>query len=623
LAIQKKADMKPAEKKSTEQPPEPEHAEVQPDGSILITGSIQDAPTFMVKLPMGWVSTLKVELLPHEKHKNSILRNDANAVSLRPSFSIRKAGDEKEQPLPFRFADADRREPIYRNGFDLLGIREVWRTAAKEKNKPHMSLWWLEKPFQAAPGDQLGIKFPTNLLGCVRISVSPAAPQDIHAATINVNKRQEAQAADLPVLFLRSTGWSAQAFAEIKQLEQQYHECRHGKAFTMISQSATPLTTRVLARGNWQDESGEIVQPAVPRFLANGGATLGLNGGRKQERGSGERENKRTFIRTQETNTARTGEARQTRLDLANWLTSAENPLTARVFVNRLWKLFFGAGLSNQLDDLGARGEWPTHPELLDWLAVEFRESGWNVKHMVKLMVASNTYRQSAAARMDLREIDPNNRLLAAQSPRRLEAEFIRDQALFVSGLLNPELGGPSAFPYQPAGYYAQLQFPDRDYFPNRDDRQYRRGVYSHWQRTYLHPMLANFDAPPREECTACRTTANTPQQALTLLNDPTLVEAARELAQHVVQERKTDAARLERAFWHVLSRAPKAKEMDALLNLLANQRAHYARQPEEARKLLQVGFAPQARQMDTGELAAWTNVTRVLLNLHETITRY
>src|SRR5439155_1824373 len=185
---------------------------------------------------------------------------------------------------------------------------------------------------------------------------------------------------------------------------------------------------------------------------------------------------------------------RLTRLDLARWIVAPENPLTARVFMNRLWKQLFGNGISGVLDDVGAQGEWPTHLELLDWLAVEFRESGWDVKHMVKLIVMSNTYRQSSNLRPELREVDPNNRLLASQNPRRLEAEFVRDNGLSIAGLINLDLGGPSAHPYQPPGYYANIQFPNRDYYPESDDRQYRRGLYMHWQRTFLHPMLPTFD---------------------------------------------------------------------------------------------------------------------------------
>src|SRR5205085_962792 len=170
----------------------------------------------------------------------------------------------------------------------------------------------------------------------------------------------------------------------------------------------------------------------------------------------------------------------------------------------------------------------------------------WDVKHIVKLMVMSSTYRQDSNQRPELKEIDPNNRLLACQSPRRLEAEFVRDNALTIAGLLNEDIGGPSAYPYQPAGYYANLQFPDRDYYADKDEGQYRRGVYTHWQRTFLQPMMANFDAPSREECACARNISNTPQQALTLLNDPTFVEAARVFAQGLlVHSEFSDEGRL------------------------------------------------------------------------------
>src|SRR5437867_11025656 len=200
----------------------------------------------------------------------------------------------------------------------------------------------------------------------------------------------------------------------------------------------------------------------------------------------------------------------------------------------------------------------------------------WDFKHMVKLMVMSATYRQDSNQRPDLKEIDPNNRLLACQSPRRLEAEFVRDNALFIAGLLNEEVGGPSARPYQPPGYYANLQFPERDYYPQLDERQYRRGVYTHWQRTFLQPMLANFDAPAREECTANRIVSNTPQQALTLLNDPTFVEASRVFAARLLAAAgSSDEERLDAAFDSALARLAKDKERQSLLKFLAVQREH------------------------------------------------
>ena len=282
----------------------------------------------------------------------------------------------------------------------------------------------------------------------------------------------------------------------------------------------------------------------------------------------------------------------------------------------------FGTGLSDLVEDFGAQGEAPTHPELLDWLAVEFRESGWDVKHMVKLIVMSSAYRQSSRPRPELKAVDPNNRLYAAQNPRRLDAEFIRDNALVIAGLLNEDIGGPPCKPYQPAGYYANIQFPDRDYVADKNDRQWRRGVYTHWQRTFLHPMLAAFGAPSREDCIAARIVTNTPQQALTLLNDPSFVEAARCLAGRLTTL-PVDADRIDMAYQIALARTPKAAEKQSMLAFLSRMRAEYRQRSEDAKKLLTVGFSPGDPKQDPVESAAWTSVCRVLLNLHETITRY
>ncbi|MDB6123343.1 MAG: Protein of unknown function (DUF1553)/Protein of unknown function (DUF1549)/Planctomycete, partial [Pedosphaera sp.] len=368
-------------------------------------------------------------------------------------------------------------------------------------------------------------------------------------------------------------------------------ECRGGKSPTLVTMAVEPSETRVLGRGNWQDNSGEIVEPAVPHFLPQ---------------------------------VAKTDGKRLTRLDLAKWLVSKENPLTARTMVNRTWKQFLGAGISPVVDDLGAQGEWPTHPELLDWLAVEFMDSGWDMKHMVKLMVMSETYRQSSNPSPKIHEIDPANRLLASQSPRRLEAEFVRDNALFISGLLNQDIGGPSAHPYQPAGYYANIQFPERDYHADQDEREYRRGLYNHWQRTFLHPMMANFDAPSREECTAIRNVSNSPQQALTLLNDPSFVEAARTFAGKIISTAtKDDGQRVDLVYQKALARPVKPAERQSLAKFLKAQREYYNAHPEDAKKLMRVGLAPEPRVASDAELAAWTQVCRVVLGLHETITRY
>jgi len=311
------------------------------------------------------------------------------------------------------------------------------------------------------------------------------------------------------------------------------------------------------------DESGPIVQPAVPESLRSAGETERQSGGqseRQSERQSGGQSGGQS--ERLDKLLTRTNGARLTRLDLANWLVSRDNPLTARVMVNRFWRLYFGTGLSKVLDDLGTRGEWPRYGELLDWLAVEFMDSHWDVKHMVRLLVTSSAYMQDSRPSAKLKELDPYNRLYARQSRWRLEAEFVRDNALEISGLLSSKLGGPSARPYQPSDYYKELNFPKRTYTPDKGEDQYRRGLYTHWQRTFLHPSLAAFDAPSREECTAERNISNSPLQALDLLNDPTYVEAARVFGQHIIEQGGgTFEERLRWAFRRALGREPRKGE--------------------------------------------------------------
>ena len=378
-----------------------------------------------------------------------------------------------------------------------------------------------------------------------------------------------------------------------KQLAQQIEELRKSKAITMVSTSGEPRTVRVLPRGNWLDESGEIVLPAVPKFLAS-----------------------------EQPATSR----RLTRLDLARWLTDAEEGvggLTARVMVNRFWYLMFGRGIAPVLDDFGGQGQPPEHPELLDNLAIEFVRSGWDVKHIFRLIARSDAYRQSSVGSKALAERDPYNALVARQSRHRVPAESVRDAALKVSGLLDEEIGGPSVKPYQPAGYYRHLNFPKRKYKHHRDSRQWRRGLYVHWQRQFLHPMLRAFDAPSREECTARRPRSNTSLAALTLLNDTTFVEAARAFAERVLassSETTSDRARL--AFRWTVSRLPTDEELSLLEKVYQRNRKYYQQHQDRARELLSNGQYRTSESLDPVELAAWTGVTRTLLNLGETYTR-
>jgi hypothetical protein len=365
----------------------------------------------------------------------------------------------------------------------------------------------------------------------------------------------------------------------------------NGLPHVLITTSGNPRTVRLLPRGNWLDESGPAMKPNTPGFLPP-------------------------------LPPLPAGQSRYTRLDLARWTVAPENPLTARVTANRLWRLFFGYGIARSLEETGAQGQLPTHPELLDWLACEFK-TGWDVRALVRLIVTSSAYRQSSAETPAVRERDPMNKLFARQTRQRLDAEFIRDAALAVGGLLNPTVGGPSVKPYQPPGYWAVLNFPTREWQKDTGDKVYRRGMYTHWQRSFPHPAMVALDAPSREECTCDRPRSNIPQQALVLLNDPEFVEAAKAFAAKVLTDGGADdAARVQWAFQRATGRVPGPAETRVLTELLGKHRKQFAGNPDEAKKLLAVGDLPAPKESKPEELGAWVSVCRAILNLHETITR-
>lgn len=417
-------------------------------------------------------------------------------------------------------------------------------------------------------------------------SLPTARPPEIEV--LNRVDRERLQWLTQKIDELTSAGGDGDLIAEFKAEKKQVEANRRKVMITVALE--TPRTIRVLPRGNYLDESGPIVEPAIPEFLGK------LD---KSERSS--------------------------RLDLANWLVDRDSGvglLTARVMANRIWYLLFGEGLSSSLDDFGGQGTPPVHPELLDSLAVEFVSNGWNVKQLMKTIVMSRTYQQSSVATDELLKRDPNNSLFARQSRFRLPAEMIRDAALHAGGLLVQEFGGQSVKPYQPLGYYRHLNFPQRRYAHHGDQRQWRRGVYVHWQRQFLHPMLRAFDAPTREECTAKRPQSNTPLAALVLLNDPTFVEAARGLAHRLLtSDSDTDVERIQQAFEIVLSRSPSEFEVSTLLSLLSAGRREYEGDASLALQILEIGEKDHHADNPV-ELAAWTNVARAILNLGEANTR-
>ncbi len=373
--------------------------------------------------------------------------------------------------------------------------------------------------------------------------------------------------------------------AQIAALEGERSTLLASSPRTMVMQERMkPNDTFVLARGLYdQPDPKRRVERAVPRSLG-----------------------------------ALAADAPSNRLGLAQWLMSEENPLTARVTVNRLWAQFFGQGIVRTVEDFGYQGEWPTHPELLDWLAVEFRESGWNLDAVVRKIVLSDTYRQSSRLRPELAAIDPDNRLLGWFPRSRLSAEQIRDQALFVAGLLEERLGGPSVKPYQPAGLWEEVSMPQsntRSYVQDSGADLFRRSVYTYWKRAVPPPTMLTLDAPTREFCTTRRMTTNTPLQALVLWNDPQFVEAAREAAKHgLAKSDLTDTARIQSLVRSMTGALPNARVEAALQSALISFRTRYESAPQDAQALLVTGASPLPNGIPLAELAAWTMLANTIL---------
>jgi hypothetical protein len=517
-------------------------------------------------------------------------------VWLGQTFGCCQCHDHKFDPITTRdfysmgafFADIQ--EPILgrrEDGMMLAGPEQL-----AELSRMDAEIGKLQQQFAASTPELLAAQkaWEAEALSAKPAPGSPALPKEIvDLLKIEAAKRSETQKQRLSQHYRDIAPQLADLRKRLAEARKAKETLEAGIPRCLVSISGSPRTVRLLPRGDWMNESGPVMQPALPGFLP----------GPKIEG------------------------RRPTRLDLAQWIIARDNPLTARVFVNRLWKQFLGIGISRTLDDLGSQGEWPTSPQLLDWLACEFMESGWNVKHLVRIIVSSQTYRQSSVATAELLARDPENRLMARQGRFRMDAELVRDNALSISGLLVPKIGGPSVKPYQPPGYWENLNFPTREYVAEVGESQYRRGLYTWWQRSFLHPSLLAFDAPSREECAADRTRANIPQQALVLLNDPTYLEAARALAARILKEGGADVpSRLDWAWRQALGRKPREDEVAAARTVLEKHLTQYTQDPAAAQALLKVGLAPPPQGIAPAELAAWTSVARVLLNLHETITR-
>jgi len=592
------------------------------DGSVKVNDSPpRETLTLSFRLPWKDIAALRLEALPDDSLPLKGPGWGEGGAFVLAEISIRVDG----RPITISNASATHSSPGYGvesafrravdNGWGVLdrpGISHlaIFELATVSKNDKPVNV---EVRLRQDLGNKLILgrfQLSTTKVRPVRAEGKSAIPQAVvQLLEIPRNRRSASQEAVVSTYYRSIAPQLEPTRNRLNDLQKRRDQAEDAVRRTMISTSGTARPIRVLPRGDWLDQSGPLVQADTPAALL-----------------------------------PRPRDARGpiTRLDLADWVLSPDNPLPSRVFVNRLWKLMFTRGLVATTEDFGSQSAPPSHPELLDWLATEFigtafsnnvplRSSGnsqsvprraadWDTKSLLRLILTSGTYRQSSAVASNVRMADPDNHWLARQRRTRLDAEMVRDNALAVSGLLSATIGGRSVRPYQPAGYWALL---NRDWPLDTGENLYRRGVYTYWCRTFLHPSLKVFDAPTREECTAERPESNTPLQALVLLNDPTYVEAARAFAERILDEGGVHfSSRLHFAFREALSREPRSAEVETLQELYVRHRAQFLTDRQSALDLLKVGSRPIRDDLPIGEVAAWTSVTRAILNLHEVITR-
>lgn len=615
------------------------------DGTIAATGTNPATETYTIAAPVeGMITALKVEVLPDESLSGKGPGRSVNGNIVMTNVTVGLGpSDDRRKPRPQKIerASADFSQETFPVANAIDANDKTGWAIHPEVGKPHHAVFEFTEPIRLkGQPTPLTItlafhsQFGQHQPGMFRVSITSSTdphgrtplPENIKAA-LAATERSEAQQQELAKYF-REQVQGKKLSETIAVRKKEADELEKTFPTTMVMQEmAAPRDTFILMRGQY-DKKGDKVTAATPSFLPP--LTDGLP---------------------------------PNRLGLAKWLVDERHPLTSRVIVNRYWQMLFGLGLVKTSEDFGSQGEMPSHAELLDWLAVEFRgemraesresrakpdaasdsasSSGtrlsslnsrlpWDTKHMIRLLVTSATYRQASRVTPALLQRDPENRLLARGSRFRLQAEFVRDQALAVSGLLDPRIGGASVSPYQPAGIWEELasrqdgyQWTAQVYKQSSGADLYRRTMYTFWKRTAPPPTLSTFDAPDRETCTVRRARTNTPLQALILLNDPTYVEASRKFAERILREGGTTLdQRLTFAFRQVVARAPTERERKLLQQLVEEQLVDYRRRADKAEALLKVGESPREAKLDPSELAAWTVFASTLLNLDEALTK-
>jgi hypothetical protein len=597
----------------------------QADGSYLASGKNPAKDTYEVVAPLaaGTFTGLLLEVFPDPSLPAQSVGRHTNGNFALSTITAEINAPSLKSPIEVKFtrAQAEYSQPGY-DAANLVGTdrKKSWAVDGPTRKENNKVMVVADAAIEVPANATITVRLihdtlPNHNIGRFRLSTTSAPVASVglngqqvpelvrKALELSPEKRNEKQAAELRKFFL------ANAPTPIREVEKQIAALQQKQqaisakfpSVMIMKEMPKPRDAHILIRGQY-DKKGDLVTAGLPSALP----------------------------------APKPGEP-MNRLGLARWLVQENNPLTARVWVNRAWERFFGTGLVKTSENMGSQAEYPSHPELLDWLAAEFMKPtslptvagqpahAWDMKAMHKLLVMSETYRQSAKVTKELLEVDPENRLLARGPRFRLPAEVLRDQSLFLGGLLVEKIGGPSVRPYMPEGVWDETsRYGDlRGYKPDTGEGLYRRTMYTIWKRTAAPPSMLIFDAPSREYCTVKRSRTNTPLQALSLLNEITYVEASRKFAERMLAEGgTTPAGRLRYGFRMATSRLPTADEERILLEGLNADLAKYRAKPAAAAELLKFGASPAAKPFDPAEVAAYALTANVLLNLDEVVTR-
>jgi hypothetical protein len=596
---------------------------VEPGGAISATGvnPANDTYTIRISGPIGGVTAVRLETLNDDSLKGKGPGRSVNGNIVMTDVRIALNGSNgASKPLKIAAASADFSQETFPIAYAIDDQPQTGWAIDPQEGTAHAAIFRLDEPIVPQGDSTLEITldfqsiFASHQLGRFRLSLTRAEnpttdtiPVEIASALkVAADERNDAQRNMIRSFYRTAISIEGRTLeSRRKALQETLRKLDESLPTAMVMREMPePRDTFMLMRGEY-DKKGEKVEAATPAALPPLPEGMPAN-----------------------------------RLGLARWLVDPSQPLTSRVVVNRIWQMFFGTGIVETSGDFGIQGALPSHPELLDWLAVEFmrptdaagESTGrrWDVKAIVRRMVLSSTYRQSSTVTPERLAADPEDRLLDRAPRLRLQAEFVRDQALAISGLLKHRIGGPSVSPYQPSGLWEELMsrsdgaaWSAQTYTQSHGDDLYRRTMYTFWKRTSPPPTLSTFDAPDREVCTVRRSRTNTPLQALVLMNDPTYVEASRHLAERIMGQKGASADdRISFAFRLATARTPSDEERSVLREFFEAELAHYRQHPDAAKELLSVGESPVNGALDPAELAAWTAVSSAILNLDETVTK-